>query len=117
MATLATHEWDGSIIAMVYRAGESRCWLEVAEYESRRSAQVDTECAPDLPGEYRWHEKTNREWGHRDSAVYRAISGQSAPLFATYRGRDSPGASIAANKTLDYLTVSLAYCVLAINSL
>lgn len=42
------------------------CWLEVAEYESRRSAPVDTECAPDLTGEYRWHEKTNREWGHRD---------------------------------------------------
>ena len=31
---------------------------------------------------------------------------QSAPLFATDRGLDSPGASIAANKTLDYLIVS-----------
>jgi excisionase family DNA binding protein len=31
---------------------------------------------------------------------------QSAPLFATDRGLDSPGASVAANKTLDYLIVS-----------
>lgn len=91
-------------------------WLEVAEYESRRSTPVDTECAPDLPGEYRWHEKTNREWGPRD---VRSLPSDFLDnrLLSSQPIVDSPGASIAANKTLDYLIVSLAYCVLAINSL
>jgi hypothetical protein len=36
----------------VTRVRKPMCWLAVAEYESRRSAQLDTECAPE-PGESR----------------------------------------------------------------